>query len=201
MTSPFKDRMGRQLSWAVASGKFIFRIRSYFLEFVTAMIWWFSFVPSHTLRKVFLKAVGIRIGRRSYLHSGLRIYDPKGISIGEGTIIGYDATLDGRDRLEIGDHSEIASQVMIYNGSRDIHSEDFRMVLKPVRIGNYVFIGPRTIILPGVTVGDGAVVAAGAVVTKDVPAKMLVGGVPATVIRERIIKELKYRLGRARLFQ
>ncbi|KKQ96441.1 MAG: Acetyltransferase, partial [Candidatus Woesebacteria bacterium GW2011_GWA1_39_12] len=70
-----------------------------------------------------------------------------------------------------------------------------------VEIKDYVFIGPRAIILPGVSIGRGAVVAAGAVVTKNVPDFAIVGGVPAKVIGERKNKNLNYRLGRARLFQ
>jgi len=64
-----------------------------------------------------------------------------------------------------------------------------------------VFIGPRAIILPGVTVGKGAVVAAGAVVTKDIPDFSIVGGVPAQIIGERKTKDLHYKLGRARWFR
>ena len=70
-----------------------------------------------------------------------------------------------------------------------------------MEIGDYVFIGPRAIILPGVKIGRGAVVAAGAVVTKDVPEKTIVAGVPAETIGERRVKEFNYRLGRARLWQ
>ena len=70
-----------------------------------------------------------------------------------------------------------------------------------VRVGDYSFIGPRVIILPGVKIGTGAVVAAGAVVTKDVEDYAIVGGVPAVKIGERKNKNLHYKLGRARLFQ
>jgi len=68
-------------------------------------------------------------------------------------------------------------------------------------IEDYAFIGPRAIILPGVKIGRGAVVAAGAVVTKDIPPFSVVGGVPAQIIRERMVKNPQYKLGRARLFQ
>ena len=64
-----------------------------------------------------------------------------------------------------------------------------------------MFIGPRAIILPGVKIGKGAVVGAGAVVTKDVAPFKVVGGVPAKEIGERKNKNPNYKLGRARLFQ
>ena len=90
---------------------------------------------------------------------------------------------------------------MIFNSQHLIDNEYFDPVERPVRIHDYVFIGPRAIIQPGVTIGKGAVVAAGAVVTKDVPEKTVVGGIPAREIKKRKIKNLTYRLGRFRLFQ
>jgi len=82
-----------------------------------------------------------------------------------------------------------------------VNAADFKAVNAPVEIEDYVFIGPRVIILPGVKVGRGAVVAAGAVVTKDVEPMAIVGGVPAKEIGKRELAELNYKLGRARLFQ
>jgi maltose O-acetyltransferase len=101
----------------------------------------------------------------------------------------------------IGDHVNIASQVLIYNSKHDVDDPEFKAVCAPVEIGDYVFIGPRAIILPGVKVGRGAVVAAGAVVTKEVFAGEIVGGIPARKIRERKTNNLHYHLGRTRLFQ
>ncbi|MBI4999455.1 acyltransferase, partial [Candidatus Gottesmanbacteria bacterium] len=128
-------------------------------------------------------------------------FDPGGVEIGEDTIIGDHAFLDGRAPLTIGNHVDIASQVLIYNSKHDINDPNFSPVSEPVVIEDYVFIGPRAIIQPGIRIGRGAVVAAGAVVTKDVPEFAIVGGVPAQVIGQRQIKDLHYRLGRARLFQ
>ncbi|MCX7955692.1 MAG: hypothetical protein N2593_01105 [Patescibacteria group bacterium] len=90
---------------------------------------------------------------------------------------------------------------MIYNSEHDINSPDFNAIDNSIFIDDYCFIGPRAIILPGVKIGKGAVVAAGAVVTKDIPPYAIVGGVPAKIIGERKIKNLKYKLGRARWFR
>jgi maltose O-acetyltransferase len=143
----------------------------------------------------------MRIGPKSFIHMGAKFYQLDKISIGEGTIIGYGVFLDGRDRLEIGNHVDFASEVMVYNAEHDHNSVDFHAITEPVVIEDYVFVGPRAIILPGVRIGRGAIVAAGAVVTKDVVPMSVVGGVPAKVIGERRVQDLNYRLGRPRLFQ
>lgn len=160
-----------------------------------------GWVPSHFVRRFFYRLAGIKIGRGSTIHTGARFYNPKNIAIGNDTIIGEFCVLDGRDWLKIGDHVDIATGVMIYNSEHDVHDAGFKAISKPVKIGDYVFIGPRAIILPGVSIGRGAVVAAGAVVTKDVDAFMIAGGVPAKVIGERSNKEPKYKLGRAAWFR
>ncbi|PIW55773.1 MAG: acyltransferase [Sphingomonadales bacterium CG12_big_fil_rev_8_21_14_0_65_65_10] len=144
---------------------------------------------------------GMKIGKGTTIHTGLTLYDPSGITIGNDSIIGENSILDGRSRLKIGNHVAISSEVMIYNSEHDINSPAFSAINAPVEIEDYVFIGPRAIILPGVTIGQGAIIAAGAVVTKLVPPFTIVAGVPARVIGERQIKDLHYRLGRARWFR
>jgi len=158
-------------------------------------------IPSHYLRRIFYRFAGIKIGKGSTIHMGARFYNPRNIEIGEDSIIGEDVVLDGREKLVIGNHVDIASEVMIYNAEHDIQSSDFQAVTKPVEISDYVFIGPRAIILPGVKIGKGAVVGAGAVVTKDVDEGSIVGGVPAKYIGERGVKDFNYKLGRAAWFR
>lgn len=201
MQSWFKDRNGKQLNWGEAWRKITERIYNYYLDFKVAILWLLGYLPSHELRREIFELAGVTLGEKSTIHIGCRFYQPKNVAIGKGSIIGDHATLDGRDKLMIGNHVDIASEVMILNGEHDIHSETFEPVTAPVKIDDYVFIGPRAIILPGVTVGWGAVVAAGAVVTKSVPDLTIVAGVPAGPIGHRRVKKLNYRLGRARLFQ
>jgi len=196
-----KDKEGRILTSSQVSQKVINRLSSYVLDFELMALRWVSHVPSHLFRRLFYQLSGMEIGKGSVVHMWANFFDPSGISIGEDTIIGDHAFLDGRAPLFIGSHTDIASSVMIYNSEHDLEKEDFEARTEPVQIGDYVFIGPRAIILPGVKIGKGAVVAAGAVVTKDVPDFAIVGGVPAKVIGERKNKDLHYKLGRARLFQ
>lgn len=188
--------------------KILRRLTAISLEFVTGWLWWgVGPIPIHHLRRLAYRCCGIKIGAGSTIHMFARIYDPRHIQIGQDTIIGEKVTLDGRRQLPgskggitIGDHVDIASEVMIWTSEHDLAAADFRAIEEPVKIEDYVFIGPRAIILPGVTIGRGAVVAAGAVVTKDVPPLAIVGGVPAKLLADRA-SELKYRLGRARWFQ
>lgn len=195
----FRDRNHKPLTFSQAGQKGVNRIANILLDFELYILYLVGFVPSHMVRKFFYQAAGMKIN--GTIHMWARFYQPKNIVIGSDSIIGDHAFLDGRDKLAVGDHVDIASGVMIYNSEHDLESDDFVAQTAPVEIGDYVFVGPRAIILPGVKIGKGAVVAAGAVVTKDVPDFSIVAGVPAKEIGERKNKNLTYRLGRARLFQ
>lgn len=181
--------------------KGINRIKTVLLEFAVMILHVAGCVPSHHVRRMFYRLAGMRIGKGSSLHMGIRFYNPEYIEIGEDSIVGEGVVLDGRDKLVIGNHVDIASEVMIYNAKHDVRDPSFRAICAPVVIQDYVFIGPRAIILPGVTIKRGAVVGAGAVVTKNVEENVIVGGVPAKQIGERGVKALSYRLGRAAWFR
>lgn len=197
----FKDKTGKDLNSKEAAGKIVNRVYNYLLDFELMLLRWIGHIPFHSVRNFFYILAGVKMGKGSTIHMWANFFNPRNIEIGEDTIIGDHVFFDGRDKIKIGDHVDIASQVLIYNSEHDLESENFQAIEDRVEIGDYVFIGPRAIILPGVTIGRGAVVAAGAVVTKGVPDFAIVGGVPAKVIGERKNKNLNYRLGRARLFQ
>lgn len=197
-----KDRMGQRLS----VGQIVQKVSNRFYNYLADLALWklnliFAIVPSHHIRRFFMRLYGAKIGKGSSIHMGCKFFSLKKLTIGQDTIIGESTFMDGRASVKIGDHVDIASEAMIYNSEHDINSENFSAILAEVEIGDFCFIGPRAIILPGVKIGKGAVIAAGAVVTKNVADFAIVGGAPATVIGERKLKDPKYILGRARLFQ
>ena len=196
-----KDSQGKELSNKELMHKLGNRLKSVAQEAELFVVHALGHVPSHVMRRAVQRSAGVKLGKGSTIHMGVTFYEPKNIEIGDDTIIGEKAVLDGRARLVIGNHVALASEVMVYNSQHDIHDPLFKAITEPVTIGDYVFIGPRAIILPGVTIGKGAVIAAGAVVTKDVPPFAVVGGVPAKVITSRKHKTPAYKLGRARLFR
>jgi putative colanic acid biosynthesis acetyltransferase WcaF len=158
-------------------------------------------VPSHHFRRFMYRHIfGVHIGRGSIIHWQTHFFDPRGVRIGEYCNIGNNAFLDGRRGLTIGNRVATGAEIMIYTLQHNVDSPTFDVTGGPVVVEDYVYIGPRAIILPNVRIGYGAVVAAGAVVTKDVPAYAVVGGIPAQFIRERN-HNLNYRPDFAMPFQ
>lgn len=117
------------------------------------------------------------------------MYPLYNISIGDNSGIGRDSFILAPEVVEIGENVMIGPQLIVYTANHGIARSapmiDQPMVNAPVKIGNDVWIGVRATILPGVIIGDGAVISAGAVVTKNVEPYTIVGGIPAKKIRER----------------
>ncbi|MBI5449438.1 acyltransferase [Candidatus Gottesmanbacteria bacterium] len=182
-------------------------------------------IPSHSVRLFLYRHLfRMKIGENTSIHWLARFNKPSGIEIGHNSIIGNDAFLDGRFSrtwkkgelhllgylrdffspavrpVVIGNNVSIAGEVRIYTMQHDIDDPGFREIGAPVVIDDYVVIGTRVTVLPGVHIGYGAVVASGAVVTHDVEPYSLVGGVPAAHIRYRA-KDMRYTLKFARAFQ
>jgi maltose O-acetyltransferase len=173
------------------------RLLNYLTNYLVAHI------PSFTLRRLWLSRVlGIRIGPGAGVHLGCYVwfYGPSqirrdGIEIGAYTRINRDCTLDTRGGLYIGANVSISPEVMILTAEHRLTDARFaEESCAPVAIGDHVFIGARAIILPGVSLGRGAVVAAGSVVTRSVDELIVVGGVPAKPIGTRPAHATAYTL-------
>ena len=152
-------------------------------------------LPSRHLRKWFYQLLGAKIGTETFPCRRVEILLPKGLTLGERIAVGWFTELDARGGIYIGSDTNISSHVKLITGSHDIEDSNYEADFQPIHIGHHCWIGTGAIVLQGVTIGDGAVVAAGAVVTKDVEAYSVVGGVPARFLRKRP-KDLDYKLGR-----
>jgi acetyltransferase-like isoleucine patch superfamily enzyme len=136
----------------------------------------------------------MRIGRNSVIYGRAEIRAAHNVVIGDNTSIGHDVVLDGRLGLTIGNSVNFSSGVWVWTEQHDLNDPDFRAVGGPVKIDDFVWLGGRVIVLPNVHIGEGAVVASGAVVTKDVEPYTVVGGIPAKKIKDRA-RGLRYKLG------
>ena len=132
MKSPFKDKMGKSLSWNEAWGKIINRFYNYWLDFELMLLRWVGHVPLHGFRNFKYRLAGIKIGRGATIHMWANFFQPKNIQIGEDTIVGDHAFLDGRASLKIGNHVDIASYVMIYNSEHNINENEFAVIEKVI---------------------------------------------------------------------
>lgn len=150
--------------------------------------------PCHAVRQGYLRGCGMRIGKKVALMRGAIVVRPDQISIGNNCIIGFNCFLGGEAGIQIGNNVNLASFTTILAGYHDIDDPTFKSILNPVIVEDYAWVATRATIAGGVRIGRGAVVAAGAVVTKDVPPYHVVGGVPARKIKERNPEACVYEL-------
>jgi acetyltransferase-like isoleucine patch superfamily enzyme len=168
-----------------------------------------SVLPSFTVRRLWYERVlGARIGPGAGIHLGCHLwfYGPGqvrrgGFALGRHSRVNRDCRLDVRGSLQIGENVSISPEVTILTASHGVNDPLFRVEVRPVVVDDHVWIGTRAMIMPGVTLGRGSVVAAGAVVTRSVPPLTVVAGVPAKAVAARDDTATTYVLdGRFPLF-
>jgi putative colanic acid biosynthesis acetyltransferase WcaF len=142
-------------------------------------------IPHNPIRIAFLKKMGAIIGGNVYLYGGSEIICPARLTIGDNCHIGRFCQIDARGGINIGHNVCIASHTLVITADHNIHSPNFEGRLGAVEIGDYVWLCSRVIVVKGVKIGNGAVVAAGSVVTKEVLSHSVVSGVPAVCIGSR----------------
>jgi acetyltransferase-like isoleucine patch superfamily enzyme len=167
-----------------------------------------SHIPSYTLRHGWYRRVlGWHVGPGASILLGQHIQmagvrtSGRKVSIGKGTVINYGCLLYTTGGIIIGDQVSVSAGVWLVTGTHDINHPLFIDSYKPIVIGNYAWIGMRATILGGVTIGEGAVIMAGAMVTRDVPPHAVVGGIPAKVVGNRELCDPSYTLDFRPLFE
>lgn len=144
--------------------------------------------PFNRLRVFLLARLARTVGSGCIIRSGVIVNNPTNLEIGDNSGLGYRCVISCADRISIGSRVLMGADVIIYT-SNHIWSEEAAtyfgqgLTTSPVRIGDDVWLGARSIVLPGVSIGRGATVAAGAIVSRNVPEYAVVGGVPARIIK------------------
>lgn len=172
------------------------RILGYLTNHVVARL------PSFAIRHTwYRKVLGMSLGRGAGIHLGCYVwfFGPghvrrTGLAVGVNTRINRDCCLDARGSLLIGDNVSISPEVAILTTQHRLDAPGFPVESRPVVIGDHVWIGFRATILPGTTIGHGAVVAAGAVARGDIPPMTVVAGVPARQVGTRPREGVDYVL-------
>lgn len=161
--------------------KLLLQAKFFLVEFLNLT---YTIVPN-PLRKVYLRLFGLKVGNGSCIHRHCKFFHVGKFILGDNSVINFGCYLDNRRGITIGSNVGIAHGTKIYTLGHNISSPKFETKGAPVVIEDNVFIFSNAMVMPGVRIGNGAIVLPGSVVTKDVPPRKIVGGNPAKVIRDR----------------
>ena len=161
------------------------------IALLNALLKW---VPGFSTRRGLLRVYGVRVTPTSHVHRGLRLSAKGRLTIGANTVVNRDCFFDNRVDIRIGDSVSVAHGCRIYTLGHDIQADDFALKGAPVIIEDHAVLFAHAMVMPGVTIRRGAVVYAGAVISRDVPAFAVVAGNPARVVRARPEEACRYEL-------
>ena len=167
-------------------------------EYVARLLWTafmplfrFSPRPLFLWRRMLLRIFGARIGRNVHIYPSARIYLPWNLSIGDESSIGEWALVYNLGPVTIGERATISHRAHLCAGTHDYNDPRLPLLRLPIRVNSQSWICADTFIGPGVTIGEGAIVGAGSVAMKDVPAWHIVSGNPAKFIKIRQLNTRK----------
>lgn len=140
--------------------------------------------PLHFWRALVLRAWGAKVGRRTHVYAGAKIWAPWQLTLGDDSCIGDGADIYNVAPITLGPRAVVSQDAFLCTASHDHRLDDFPLTTAPIVLGAKAWVAARAIVLMGVTLGDGAVAAAGSVVTKDVPPDSVAAGNPAKIVRQ-----------------
>lgn len=148
----------------------------------------FRGVPNR-FRIMLLRLFGAQIGKKCLIYGSVKVYVPWNLKMGDAVCFGPRAEIYNKDVISIGSGVVVSQDAWLCTASHDISDSRMGLKLKPITIGSDVWIAAKASVLPGVRIGDGAVVGACAVVAKDVPSWSVAVGNPAKVVNDRKIED------------
>ncbi len=169
-------------------------LRSVYMLYIVFLNYVVTYIPFLSVRCFLIRHLYfVKMGEGTQIGMGVKFRRPRSIVIGKNCLIHNDVFLDGLGTLTIGDNVDIGDQVMTFCGGHDVQDPEYPGIPQAITIGDRACLFARAMIIEGIEIGEGAVVAAGGVVRKDVPPYTIVGGVPAKKIGDRN-RNLTYEL-------
>lgn len=146
-----------------------------------------AFLPFSNIKCAVLRLFGARLGNNVYIKPGVRVKFPWFLSIGNNSWIGEDVWIDNLAQVDIGANVCVSQAAYLCTGNHDWKSHNMKLFRRPIRLNDGCWIGAKGIVCPGTSVGCAAIVTAGSVVSRDVPAFEVWAGNPARRVRDREI--------------
>jgi len=152
---------------------------------VQATLFHWSPRPLHSWRSCLLRLFGAKVGRGVHVYPGARIWAPWNIEIGDETGVADGAILYSQGKITLGRRVVVSQGVHLCTGTHDYERRGYPLITKPITVRDAVWIAAEAFVHPGVTIGEGSVIGARSVVTKDIPAWMVCAGFPCKPLKER----------------
>lgn len=150
-----------------------------------ALLFRLSPTPLHFWRTFLLRCFGAKVGFGAHVYPAVKIWAPWNLEIGEETGIANGVTLYSQGKIRIGKRAVISQGSHLCAGTHDFEQPGFPLITKPITIGDHAWLAAEVFVHPGVSIGEGCVIGARSVVTKDLPEWMVCSGFPAKVLRAR----------------
>ena len=155
---------------------------------VYTLLFKYSPKPLHSWRALLLRLFGAKIGKGCHIYPKAKIWAPWNLIMKDYAGIANDVNCYNMAKVELGYKSVISQGVNLCTGTHDYESPNFQLIAKPIKVKDKAWVSAEAFVHPGVTIGEGAVIGARSVVTKDMPAWMVCAGVPCKAIKERKIR-------------
>jgi putative colanic acid biosynthesis acetyltransferase WcaF len=165
------------------------RLRRAFWGFVYVLFFRPSPRPLHWWRAFLLRCFGAKLGPNTHICPKARIWAPWNLVCADQATIADEAIVYNPERIELGSHAIVSQQAYLCGATHDYEDPRFPLIALPISIGSYAWICARATVQPGVSVADGAVLALGAIATRDLEPWTVYAGVPARKVKLRVLRQ------------
>lgn len=154
---------------------------------LSTLLFRYSPKPFHAWRSFLLRCFGAKVGRGVHVYPGVKIWAPWNLELADECGIASGAILYSQGKITIGRRTVVSQGAHLVAGTHDYSKQGFPLVTKPIHVGDQVWIAAEAFIHPGISLGDGCIIGARAVVTKDMPEWMICSGHPCVPIKNRTL--------------